>query len=497
MKKSSTDQPIAIVGAGFAGLAMAIELLKVGIEEFVIFEMADEVGGTWRDNIYPGCACDVPSHFYSFSFEPNPGWSCTYSPQEEIQEYILRVAEKYSLYDYIRFNTEIRGAKYDEERCFWTLRSAGGEEFEARAVVMGVGGLSRPKIPELDGLDDFGGDLFHSAQWEEEVELAGKRVAVVGTGASAVQLVPAIVDEVEALTVYQRTPPWVIPRRDWTYPESVKQLFERFPTVHQLFRYLIYLRNEALGVGFVTEPRLMELFSMWSKRHARAVFDDPAMIEAVTPDYLMGCKRVVFSEIYYPALARDHVELVPHGVERLTEKGAVDATGEERAFDVIVMATGFHVTDFLSYFEVIGRGGVDLNEAWREGAEAYLGVAVSRFPNLFIMVGPNTALGHNSIIYMIECQAHLIRQCIEAMDEGGADAIEVRPAVHREFNEQLQERLAETVWNTGCQSWYLDESGKNTTIWPGYTFEYWLRTRRLNRDHFRLSWRGEHATTEA
>ena len=495
MNETTRDYPIAIIGAGFAGMAMAIELLDVGIDSFVIYEMGDEVGGTWRDNTYPGCACDIPSHFYSFSFEPNPNWSRTYSPQAEIQEYILGVARKYSLYDYIRFNTEIRGAHYDDKTCRWTLRSAGGQEFVARAVVMGVGGLSRPKFPDLPGLDEYEGHLFHSARWDHDVELRGKRVAVVGTGASAAQIVPSIADEVEALTVFQRTPPWVFPRRDRRYPGWAKNLFQKVWPAHLLFRYLIYLRNEAHAVGFLTEPRLMNLFAHASKRHAKKVFDDPEMIQAVTPDYSVGCKRVVFSDDYYPALAKPHVELVPHAVERLTATGAVDAEGVEREFDVIIMATGFHVTDFLSYFQVTGRGGRDLNEEWRQGAEAYYGVAVCGFPNMFILVGPNTALGHNSIIYMIECQANLVRQCLETMIDEEADAIEVRPSVHRQFNDKLQERLGETVWNTGCESWYIDDSGKNTTIWPGYTFEYWLRTRKLERDDFRLTWRGDHATS--
>ena len=482
------DLPIVIVGAGFAGMCMAIELERAGIDSYVILEADEEIGGTWRDNTYPGCACDIPSHLYSYSFELNPNWSCTYSPQPEIQDYLLRCAEKYDLYKKIRFNTEIREAHFDESTHAWTLASDKGETFEARAVVLGVGPLSRPNIPDIEGLADFEGAAFHSAQWDHDFDLKGKKVGVIGTGASAIQIVPAIAEEVDELVVFQRTPPWVMPRSQRTYSELEKKLFATIPGLQRLYRSLIYWRNEAFAVGFVTEKRIMRIFEWMAKRYIRSVFDDPQMRHWVTPDYSIGCKRVTLTDKYYPALARPNVELVPHAVELFTPEGVVAKDGSHRQLDAVVLATGFHATDFLSYFDVTGRDGRDLNQAWREGAEAYYGVAVSGFPNLFMLVGPNTGLGHNSIVFMIESQVNLVRQCIETLLNENLPSLEVRPAVHRRFNETLQQRMKDTVWQSGCQSWYQEESGKNTTLWPGYTFEYWLRTKRFNPDDFRMNW---------
>ncbi len=486
---------VAIIGAGFGGMGMGIALKKAGWTDFRIFEAAGEVGGTWRDNTYPGCACDIPSHLYSFSFDQNPRWSRRFSPAAEIQEYLVGCARRHGLYDHVEFHRTIRVATFDEETHLWTLETDDGETFEARAVVMAVGPLSTPKIPELEGMEGFHGPIFHSAEWDHDVGLSGKTVGVVGTGASAVQIVPGIAEEAGEVKVFQRTPPWVIRRGDRAYREWEKKLFAWVPGVQRAYRGLIYLRNEAHAVGLLDLPVAMRAAEGLARRRIRRIFDDPETEDAVTPDYYIGCKRVTLSDDYYPAVARDDVELIPEAVERFTADGAVTSSGREVPLDVVVMATGFRATDYLSAFEIRGRRGGDINDAWADGAEAYLGVAVTGFPNFFLLLGPNTGLGHNSVVFMIEAQIEMVRQCLERMDEEGATAIEVRPSTHREFNGELQERLGESVWNSGCHSWYLDKSGKNTTIWPGYTVEYWWRTRNVDPDAFKLEWRrGDGAT---
>ncbi len=483
-----TQTPIAIIGAGFAGMCVAIELKQAGIEEFTIVEAGDEFGGTWRDNTYPGCACDIPSHLYSFSFEQNPHWSRAYSPQPEIQRYIVEVADKYELYDHVRFDTEIRAARFDQTSGCWTLTTDTGEVIDARVVVLGVGGLSRPKIPQFAGLDDFDGVSFHSARWDHDYDLRGKRVAAIGTGASAIQFIPEIAPQVDQLHVFQRTPPWVLPRPDRKFPDWQKRLFDFVPPVHWAYRKFIYWLQEMRAVGFVSRPGILKFFERFGRRHIEACIDDPELRRKVTPEYTMGCKRILMSNDYYQSLDRPNVEVVCESVDHFTAGGIVTDDGVEREVDAVIFGTGFHVTDFLSHVEVTGLDGRDLNDAWRDGAEAYYGLAVSGFPNLFMMVGPNTGLGHNSIIFMIESQARLVRQAIEALDEYAATYMDVRPSVHRDFNDSLQERMGQTVWKSGCESWYLEDNGKNTTLWPGYTVEYWLRTRRLKLQDFRLTW---------
>ncbi len=482
------DTEVAIVGAGFAGMGMAIKLQEAGIDSFTIFERDEEVGGTWRDNTYPGCACDVPSHLYSFSFELNPRWSRTYSPQEEIQDYLIGCAEKYGLYERIRFNTEIVRAEYDEETALWTLVSDDGSTFVARHLVLGVGPLRDPNVPDVEGLQDYEGHWFHSARWDHDAELQGKRVGVVGTGASAVQIVPSIADEAGEVVVFQRSAPWVLPRPEYAYSEAVKQLFERFPAVQRLYRALIYLRHEVQGMGLVRFHWVLEILERMLSEHIDETFEDPVLRRKVTPDYRVGCKRVVVSNDYYPALKRSDVHLVDAAVDRFTPQGVVDAHGQEHELDVVVMATGYAIEEMLAHVEITGRGGQTLEEAWADGMEAYYGVATAGFPNMYMLVGPNTGLGHNSIIFMIESQIRLILQAIETVSQEGGRAIEVRPDAHREFNRGIQQRLRDTVWSTGgCHSWYLTDDGDNYTLWPGLTLEFWLRTRQLDRDAWRVS----------
>jgi len=478
------DVPIAIVGAGFSGLGMGAELRRAGRDDFVIFESHDELGGTWRDNDYPGCACDIPSHLYSYSFNPNPDWSESYAPHDEILAYLKSTADEYDLHRKIQFETEIESTHYNEEKNRWRLITGGGETITARSVVLGVGPLHRPKIPDIPGLDQFDGEMFHSAEWNHDYDLDEKNVAVVGTGASAIQFVTEIAEQTDQLHVLQRTPPWVMPRPDRKFTAIEKWAFRNVPGVQRLYRTLDYLLFETRAAGFVSNPALMKGLEWLSERFIDSKLDDPALKQKVTPDYRMGCKRILVSSDYYPALGRDDVELIDDALARVESDAVVTEAGERREVDAIIFATGFHVTDFLAEFQVTGRGGQNLNDAWRDGAEAYYGMTVHDFPNLFMLVGPNTGLGHNSIVFMIECQTNYIRQCLEELDERDAEWMDVRTEVQRDFIAGLRDRMVGTVWKSGCDSWYLEEDGKNTTLWPGYTFEYWLETRSMDPEDF-------------
>ncbi len=488
LKRRTGDEDelsIAIIGAGFAGLGMAIQLKQRGVDAFTVFEGGSDVGGTWRDNTYPGCACDVPSHLYSFSFERNPDWSCNYSPQEEILAYLRHCADKYRVRPHIRFDTWIAKASWVEEEKRWRLESGSGDVFFARVLVAGTGPLRTPSLPDVPGLEEFEGEVMHSARWNHDYDFAGKRVAAVGTGASAIQFVPELAKEVSDLHLFQRTPPWVLPKIDGAFSDAWKARFREHPSLTFGFRNLIYWAAELFGTGFFVDPRVNEWRQKMALRYMAETIEDPALRAKITPDYVMGCKRVLFSNDYYPALNRDNVELIDHGVSEIRARSVVAQDGTEREVDAIVFGTGFRVTDFLTPLEVTGRDGLDLNDAWRDGAEAYLGMTVSGFPNLYILVGPNTGLGHNSIVFMIEAQVHYVLRCLERMEDRKVGALEVKPAALRAFNDRVQERLSSVVWNTGgCTSWYLDENGKNVTLWPGYTTEYWLRTRRPRWTHY-------------
>lgn len=483
----SEDDHVAIVGAGFSGLCMGVELKENGIDSFTIYEKEDELGGTWRDNTYPGCGCDIPSHLYSYSFELNPDWSRTYSRQSEILKYLRDVAEKYDLYEKIQFDTEITGMNFEESDARWSLESEDGRTFEADSVVLGVGPLSRPMVPDFDGLENFQGRAFHSARWPDDYDLEGKRVAVVGTGASSIQIVPGIAEEVEELKVFQRTAPWVLPRNDRAFTDFEKFLFETVPGVQRAYRFLIYWIFEMQAVGLIGQPSIMKGVEWLARRYISSQIDDPELRGKVTPDYTMGCKRILLSDDYYPVLDRDNVEVVDGEVARFEENRVITSDGRSREVDAVVFATGFQVTDFLSHFDVRGLGDRELNEAWQDGAEAYEGISVTGFPSLFMMLGPNTGLGHNSMVFMMECQARLIRQALETLEESDAEYLDVKPAVHRDFNESLHERMVGTVWKSGCESWYLEDDGQNTTLWPGYTFEYWWRTRQFDETDYRFT----------
>ncbi|MEY1662335.1 flavin-containing monooxygenase [Isoalcanivorax beigongshangi] len=479
------DVDVAILGTGFAGLGMAIKLKQEGGQRFVLLERADEVGGTWRDNHYPGAACDVPSHLYSLSYAPNTEWSRKYPSQPELYQYLRQLANDYGLYPHIRFGAELEQAEFDETNNLWRVRTSNGE-VTARSLVMGSGGLAEPRWPDIPGVDRFKGERFHSSRWDHSIDLTGKRVAVVGSAASAIQLVPQIVDKAATLSVFQRTPNWIIPRGDRAYRATEKALFRRLPLARQLHRAAIYWGHEARVMGMVINPKLMTVFQKVAELHIRRQVKDPALRKQVTPDYTIGCRRVLISNDWYPALQRDNAELVTDGIAEITETGIRTEDGQLREVDVIIFATGFYATENPIAGLVHGRHGDTLASHWQDGEQAYLGTTVSGFPNLFMLVGPNTGLGHTSMVFMIEAQVEMVMKLLALRNQAGAETLEVKAEVQDRYNDKLQKRLAGSVWATGCTSWYQHRSGKITALWPGFTFEFWLRTRKVDQDAYRL-----------
>lgn len=479
---------VIVVGTGFSGLGMAIQLLKEGRRDFVLLEKAQDVGGTWRDNTYPGCACDIQSHMYSFSFEQNPDWSRSFSSQPEIWAYMRGVAEKYGLYDHVRFGQEMTGARWDADESRWHVTSASGDEFVGQFLVSGVGALHIPQIPKLPGIERFEGASFHSAQWDHDVDLSGKKVAVVGTGASAIQFVPAVAPDTENLTLFQRTPPWVMPKPDHEMPGWAKRMFNALPFTQRAYRNALYWMLEARAIGFNGPTGVMKLAQKLAKWNIDRTVKDPGLRAKLTPDYVMGCKRVLISNDYYPALTRDNVEVVTDGVTEVRENSVIDGAGDEHQADVIIYGTGFHVTDAFDDMDIIGTGGRNLGKEWAtEGMRTHLGITVAGFPNLFFLLGPNTGLGHNSVVFMIESQIRYVAEAMRLVRDAGSAALEVREDTQRQFNSDIQTKLNKGIWTRGgCTSWYLDSTGVNRTIWPGFTWRYWMRTRKLRSDEFEL-----------
>jgi cation diffusion facilitator CzcD-associated flavoprotein CzcO len=489
--ESSTQQPVhtraLIIGTGFSGLGMAIELQRRGVE-FLILEKADEIGGTWRDNTYPGCACDIPSHMYSFSFEPKPDWEHMWSFQPEIFDYLKGVTDKYGLRRYISFDSHVDRAHWDDYEMRWHVFTKDGREYVAQFVVSGVGGLHIPLVPEFDGLDEFTGAAFHSAQWDHSVDLTGKRVAVIGTGASAIQIVPEIVKDVGALQLYQRTPAWVMPRPNNPIPEWMRELFSNVPGTRAAMRSGIYWIHEAVGFAMTRQPRLLKLGELMGKWNIRRSVKDRELRRKLTPNYRAGCKRILNSDTYYQGVADPKTEVVTDGIARFTPHGIVTSDGTEREVDVVVFATGFHVTDSYTYVDIKGPGGEDLVDRWnREGVVAHRGITIADMPNLFFLLGPNTALGHNSVVFMIESQIRYAGQAIAAADRAGAQALSPTRAAQDAYNDELQAELGGTVWSTGgCRSWYMDEHGVNRTLWSGMTWQYWLATRKFRASEYKF-----------
>jgi cation diffusion facilitator CzcD-associated flavoprotein CzcO len=471
-----------IIGAGFAGVGMAIRLRQAGIDDFVILERADSLGGTWRDNTYPGIACDVPAHLYSYSFEPNPNWTRFFAPQQEILAYLERCVDKYGVRQHIQFNTEVTEASFDESTGLWTLHTTDGRTFVARVVISGSGhALSKPVVPDIPGRDAFRGKTMHSARWDHRYSLEGKRVAVVGTGASAIQIIPSIAPAVRKMHVFQRTASWVVPKPDSEITEGTHTMFRRAPFTQKFMRGAIYWFLEAMALGYVVEPRLNWFRERAALRFLRQSVKDPELRKKLTPNFRLGCKRILISNDYYEILQRPNVELVTDAIREIREHSIVTSDGKERPVDAIVYATGFETAEAKPPFSIVGRDGLDLREAWRDGIEAYLGTTMAGFPNLFLLVGPNMGLGHSSLILMMESQYNYVLDAIRTIQKGKLKYVDVRRDVEDRYNERIQERLAGTVWNSGgCTSWYLTSAGKNTTIWPGFTFEFRLKTRRFD-----------------
>ncbi|MFY0407222.1 flavin-containing monooxygenase [Solicola sp. PLA-1-18] len=493
-----SSHDVVIIGTGFSGLGMAMKLREAARHDFVVLEKAQDVGGTWRDNTYPGCECDIPSHMYSFSYELNPEWSKSFSRQPEIFAYMKGVADDRGLRSHIDFGVEVTGATWDESRQRWTIDTRGGETYEARVLVSGAGGLHIPSIPTIAGADTFEGPRFHSANWRHDVDLKGKRVAVIGTGASAIQFVPIIADEVAELTVFQRTPPWVLPKADKPIPEWQKNVFRKVPGAQRAYRDLKYWALESRAIGFNGWALgVLKIAEKVVRRQIEKTIDDPAVAAQLTPDYRLGCKRVLQSNTYYPTFNREHVSLDTSGIAEITPQGVVDEQGVLHEVDVIIYGTGFHVTDSYEYLNFVGRDGLDLGKQFADhGIESHLGITVNRFPNLFFMLGPNTALGHNSVVFMIEQQTKFIVRMLAEMDARGAVAVEPTLEAQTQYNVDIQRRVSKGIWTQGgCTSWYLDSQGRNRTIWPKFTFQYWWETRQVPAEAY--TWEAAHALEPA
>ncbi|MDY6816681.1 MAG: NAD(P)/FAD-dependent oxidoreductase [Pseudomonadota bacterium] len=503
---------IAIIGTGFSGLGMAIKLKEAGFHDFVILEQSDDIGGTWHENHYPGCACDIQSVLYSFSFEQNPDWSRMFATQPEIKAYLKRCAEKYGLMEHIQLNTHVAGARWVEKAGTWTIETCDspklwaymqkkglkpGDELDredknlpefkklkADIVISGMGGLSTPSYPDIKGIETFTGTSFHSQDWNHDYDFRGKRVAVIGTGASAIQFVPEVAKEVAQLDLYQRTPPWIMPKPDREIRPLEKMMFRKFPQTLNAFRQSIYWMLEGRVLGFVGNPRILKIGELQARRHIRSQISDKELRKKVTPEFHFGCKRVLMSNNYYPTLDQDHVNVLTDGIREVKGNLIVDNTGNERSVDCIIYGTGFKAQEPIPRRMIFGRGGQDLLDAWRDGAEAYKGTTVAGFPNFFMLMGPNTGLGHSSMVYMIESQVQYVLDALRKMQHRGWKSVEVKEEAFSEYNASLHAKLGDSVWQTGCKSWYVNENGKNTTLWPGFTWQFRQQTKRFDAEQY-------------
>lgn len=457
---------VAIVGAGFAGLGMAVRLRQEGNDGFVVLERADDVGGVWRENRYPGAACDVESRLYELASVPNPDWSRRFAGWAEIADYLRGLVDRFDLGPRLALQTELTQARWDDDGARWHLATSRGD-LTADVLVAAPGALAEPRLPALPGLDAFDGPAFHTAQWDESVDLDGTNVAVIGTGASAIQVVPAIQPRVDRLTLYQRTPAWVLPRRDKALSPRVRRWLRRIPLAQRALRAALYLRHEALGIAF-RHPRLaLHAVGRAAGLHLRLQVKDPALRETLWPDYTPGCKRILLSDDYYPALAQPNAEVVAGGAVEVRPGGVVGADGVERPADVIVFATGFYTTEFPFAERVLGAEGQSLNSVWGASPRAHVGTTVSGFPNLFFLQGPNTGLGHSSVVLMAEAQIEHVINALAVLDRSGVAAVEPRPEAQAAFVAEVDRQMEQTVWMSGCDSWYLDETGRNAALWPG------------------------------
>ncbi|WP_328405609.1 flavin-containing monooxygenase [Nocardia sp. NBC_00403] len=488
MSRKVTDKAVAnrparhvktiIIGSGFAGLGLAIRLSQQGRTDYLVLERGSDVGGTWRDNTYPGAACDVPSHLYSYSFALNPNWSRSFSKQGEIQQYIQGVAKKYNVLDKHLFDCDVTSARWNTGTNRWEVESAKGS-FTADTVVSAVGALCEPALPDIKGINNFKGEIFHSARWNHDADLPGKRVAIIGTGASSIQIVPSIAAQVAHLDVYQRTAPWLLPRMDRPYTLPERLAFKHIPGFQRLSRAAIYAARETQVVGLAKVPALMQAFELIARAKLKLEIRDPELRAKVTPNFRIGCKRMLISNEYYPALGRGNVDVITDGIAEVRENSIVTKDGTEREIDALIVATGFHVTDSPAYNTIAGKDGRTLSEVFDEiGQQGYKGSSIANFPNMFFLLGPNVGLGHTSMVFMIESQINYIADALATVNRLGLQTVEVRRAAQDAYNAELKNKLEGSVWNTGgCSSWYLDKHGNNTTLWPDFTFEFRKLTR--------------------
>jgi cation diffusion facilitator CzcD-associated flavoprotein CzcO len=466
---------IAVVGAGFGGVGAAVMLRRAGFEDVVVFERGDRVGGVWHHNTYPGAACDVPSHLYEFSFAPNPRWSRRYSPQAEIQAYLEDVARRYGVLDRVRTSTEVRAASWNEEDGKWVLTTSAGEH-EADVLLTACGQLSVPSVPPIPGLEHFGGPVFHTAQWRHDVELAGKRVAVIGTGCSAIQVVPAIQPIVSHVEVFQRSPGWTIARMDFAYSERTKRLLERFPALQRLDRASIFAFHELAAAAMTSKPWLRPVFRAMCRFQINRFIKDPELRRKVTPTDEIACKRVMVTDDWYPTLTEPNVSLVTDAITEIAPGGVRTADGARHPADLLVLATGFKTHGFVAPMEITGVGGRTLAEEWKDVPRAYLGLSVPRFPNMFLIYGPNTNGGSGSVIYTIEAGVTHVIAALRELDRAGARRIEVQREAAEAFDRELRDALRSTVWHTGCTNWYVDQNGNDPNQWPWLWSTYRRRT---------------------
>jgi cation diffusion facilitator CzcD-associated flavoprotein CzcO len=477
---------VLVVGAGLSGLCAAVKLREAGIDDFAVIDRADELGGTWRDNTYPGCACDVPTALYSFSFEPKPDWSHFYARQDEIRAYAHTVAERHGVLGHLRLGVDMLDAAWDEGAQLWRVRTSAGD-FEARALIAGTGPWHEPVVPDVPGLASFEGTVFHSSRWDHDHDLAGRRVAVVGTGASAVQFVPKIQPQVERLHVFQRTAHWVLPKPDRRVGASEQRLFARLPLVQRALRSTIYLVSELLGRGML-RPAAMRRIQPIAERLLRTQVADLGLRRRLTPGYTFGCKRILFSNSWYPALSQPNVEVVPEAVTEVRPRSVVGGDGVEREVDTIVFGTGFKLLDMPIAGIVRGSDGRTLADRWQGSPRGYMGTVVAGFPNLFVLLGPNIGNGHSSATVIMENQMHYVVEALRTMADRGLGSVDVRDDVQASFNERVDERLAGSIWNAGgCASYYLDVNGRNSFMYPWSTIHYRRRTRRFDIENYRVA----------
>ena len=487
MQDAAAHYQVAIIGAGFGGLAMAIRLLQRNIHNFVILEKSNEVGGTWRENQYPGAACDVQSHLYSLSFVPKTDWSKRYAEAPEIFQYIQDVVQQFNLREYCQFNSEVVHTEYHEKDCVWHVALKDGRQLSCQYLVFASGPLHVPQIPHIKGIEKFQGKVFHSSQWDHQYNLNSKVVASIGTGGSAIQYIPEIAPQVKQLYVMQRTAAWVIPRDERKYLNIEKKLFKQADWFRKLHRARLYWSNESRAIP-IMQPSVMEYTQKLAEAFIRFQVKDKQLAQKLTPDYIMGCKRILVSNKYFPTFNRDNVELVTDAIQELTADSIITKDGKMRKIDCLIYGTGF-ITDpriYLQPFSCIGEHGVELKQAWKDGAESYYGISHKGFPNLFQLLGPNTVLAHNSVIFMIESQVDYILQMMDLVAQSQSNAIVVKDQVQDQFNHDVQDMLNNTVWQSGCVSWYQQDGGKNFALWPTYTWKYWLKTKSLHPSDFRL-----------